>query len=82
MISYHKLRRRNNGRFIVRNYKGRKVNLDNRWVVPYNPLSTMVYNAHINTEICSSVTAVKYLYKYVYKGHDKAVISFVNDGEV
>ena len=82
MISYHKLRRRNNGRFIVRNYKGRKVNLDNRWVVPYNPLSTMVYNAHINTEICSSVTAVKYLYKYVYKGHDKAVISFVNDGEL
>ncbi len=29
------------------------------------------YNAHINEEICSSVKAVKYLYKYVQKGHDR-----------
>ena len=45
--------------------------LDNRWVVPYNPFLLLKYNAHINVEICTTVSAVKYLYKYVYKGHDK-----------
>src|SRR5690242_3105274 len=44
------------------------IKLDNRWVVPYNPYLALKYNAHINVEICSTVMAVKYLYKYVYKG--------------
>ena len=30
----------------------------------------------INVEICSSVQAVKYLYKYVYKGPDRAQAQF------
>ncbi len=46
---------------------------DNRWVVPYNPYLTMRYQCHINVEVCSSITVVKYLYKYVYKGHDRAL---------
>ncbi len=46
----------------------------NRWVVPYNPYLTMRYQCHINVEVCSSITAVKYLYKYVYKGHDRALV--------
>lgn len=29
---------------------------------------------HINVEICSGIRAVKYLYKYIYKGHDKVVV--------
>jgi hypothetical protein len=33
------------------------------------------YNCHINVEIATSITAVKYLYKYVYKGHDRACVS-------
>ena len=52
------------------------IKLDNRWVVPYNPYLLLKYNAHINVEICSTVSAVKYLYKYVYKGHDRAIIGF------
>src|SRR5438045_612709 len=35
----------------------------------------MKYNAHINVEICSSILSIKYLYKYVYKGHDRAIIA-------
>ena len=52
------------------------IKLDNRWVVPYNPYLLLKYNAYINVEICSTVSAVKYLYKYVYKGHDREIIGF------
>ncbi|CAB4425285.1 unnamed protein product [Rhizophagus irregularis] len=51
------------------------IQLDNRWVVPHNVKLVTKYNAHINVEICNSVLAVKYLYKYVYKGHDRATIA-------
>ncbi|XP_065322977.1 uncharacterized protein LOC135930119 [Gordionus sp. m RMFG-2023] len=27
------------------------------------------FNAHINVEICTSIKSVKYIFKYVYKGH-------------
>ena len=45
-----------------------------RWVVPYNPFLVTKYNCHINTEIVSTVKAVKYLYKYVYKGPDRCTV--------
>lgn len=45
--------------------------MDNRWVIPYNPYLLATFDCHINVEICSTIKAVKYLYKYVYKGHDK-----------
>jgi len=64
---YPLYRRREDGRIIV---KGRHV-LDNRYVVPYNPYLCKVFGCHINVEICSSIQSVKYLYKYVYKGHDR-----------
>uniref|UniRef100_K4AJJ9 Helitron helicase-like domain-containing protein n=1 Tax=Setaria italica TaxID=4555 RepID=K4AJJ9_SETIT len=35
----------------------------------------MRYNCHINVEICSSIKSVKYLYKYIYKGHDQTSFS-------
>jgi Helitron helicase-like domain at N-terminus len=50
---------------------------DDSWVVPYNPWLLYKYNCHINVEICTSVSAVKYLYKYVFKGHDKAAVTIV-----
>ncbi|XP_077977577.1 uncharacterized protein LOC144433142 [Glandiceps talaboti] len=53
--------------------------LDNRWIVPYNPYLSTKYQAHINVEVCSSVTAVKYLYKYVYKGHDRIIYGLQQD---
>ena len=43
-------------------------------------VSLLKYNAHINVEICSTVSAVKYLYKYVYKGHGRAIIGFQTSG--
>jgi hypothetical protein len=35
----------------------------------------MLYNCHINIEICSIIKVVKYLYKYIYKGPDGASYS-------
>jgi hypothetical protein len=55
--------------------KIRGAELDNRWVLPYNPGLLMRYNCHMNVEACSSIKACKYLFKYVYKGHDHAKFS-------
>ncbi|XP_057297645.1 uncharacterized protein LOC130628679 [Hydractinia symbiolongicarpus] len=67
---YPLYRHRNNGIHINVN----NVDIDNRWIVPYNPWLSKKYNAHINVEACMSVKSVKYLYKYIYKGHDCANI--------
>ena len=48
--------------------------VDNSWVVSHNNFLCAKYDAHINVEICSTIRAVKYLYKYVYKGNDKIII--------
>ena len=48
--------------------------IDNRRVVPYSPYLSLRYKAHINVEICSSVKAVKYIHKYIYKGGDRATV--------
>ncbi|CAJ0761863.1 8612_t:CDS:2, partial [Entrophospora sp. SA101] len=63
-------KRRDNGKTV----EVHGATLDNRWVVPYNPYLSTRYDCHINVEICSSITAVKYLFKYVYKGHDRATV--------
>ncbi|MCO5605294.1 hypothetical protein L7F22_059476 [Adiantum nelumboides] len=50
--------------------------IDNRWVIPYNPVLSLMFNAHINVEVCSTIQAIKYVYKYIYKGHDRATVRF------
>ncbi|KAG6666809.1 hypothetical protein CIPAW_01G058000 [Carya illinoinensis] len=54
-------------------------NLDNRWVVPYNPYLLATFDCHINVEICSMIKAVKYLYKYIYKRHDRVAFNLVSE---
>ncbi|PWZ33301.1 ATP-dependent DNA helicase PIF1 [Zea mays] len=68
--SYPIYRRRDDGR----KEKVRGCELDNRWVVPYNPYLLRLFNCHINVEACGSIKAVKYLFKYIYKGHDRASV--------
>ncbi|XP_074306095.1 uncharacterized protein LOC141641324 [Silene latifolia] len=67
---YPEYRRRDDGQAAV----VRKQTLDNRWVIPYNPFLLSLFDCHLNVKVCSTIQAVKYLYKYVYKGHDR--ISF------
>ena len=54
--------------------QNQKFTMDNCWVVPYNPYLTRHFKAHINVEICSSVQAIKYIHKYIYKGSNRATI--------
>uniref|UniRef100_A0A182W8J2 Uncharacterized protein n=1 Tax=Anopheles minimus TaxID=112268 RepID=A0A182W8J2_9DIPT len=68
---YPQYRRRDDGRTVT--VQG--IELDNRYVVPYNPWFTHKYNCHINVEVCTSISSVKFLYKYVYKGHDRLSVS-------
>lgn len=70
--SYPVYRRRDNGR----SARVRGQTLDNRWVVPYNPYLLRMFNCHINVEVCSSIKAVKYVYKYIYKGGDRTSMNF------
>ena len=72
--SYPDYRRRDDNRVVEKRGKYGKTFLDNRSVVPYNPYLSQKYNCHINVESCHNVKAVKYLYKYIYKGHDESSV--------
>jgi len=50
------------------------IELDNCWVVPHNVYLSTKYDAHINVEVYNNIRAAKYLFKYVYKGHDCAIV--------
>ena len=50
------------------------VTIDNRWIVPYSPLLSKTFDAHINVEYCNSVKAIKNICKYVNKGSDMAMV--------
>ena len=39
-------------------------------MVPYNPYLCQKYNCLINVKVSLTIAAVKYLYKYIYKGRD------------
>jgi hypothetical protein len=39
-------------------------------VVPYNLFLSLYFEAYINVEIYNTISAIKYVYKYVLKGHD------------
>ncbi|XP_021762967.1 uncharacterized protein LOC110727695 [Chenopodium quinoa] len=67
-------RRRETGEKVVI----RNAELDNQWVIPYNPYLSSLFDCHINVEVCSTTKAVKYLYKYVYKGHDRISYNVVS----
>jgi hypothetical protein len=42
--------------------------------MPYNPCLLHTFNCHINVEAYGSIKSVKYLFKYIYKGHDRASV--------
>lgn len=73
---YPVYRRRNTG--VKVSVRGGEV--DNSFVVPYNPYLLRKYNAHINVEVCTTVKSVKYIYKYIYKGYDACTVIIAEEG--
>ncbi|XP_074318083.1 uncharacterized protein LOC141654868 [Silene latifolia] len=69
---YPLYRRPQNNRFIK---KG------DRSIVPYNPGLLLMFDAHINVEWCHTAKAIKYLFKYISKGPDKATFMIKDDSQ-
>ncbi|XP_075444603.1 uncharacterized protein LOC142488115 [Ascaphus truei] len=55
------------------------IQVDNKWIVPYSPLLSKTFNAHINVEYCNPVKSIKYICKYVNKGSDMAIFGITNE---
>src|SRR6266536_207390 len=55
---------------------------NNRWVVPYNPFLIRLLKIYINVEIYTTLKAVKYIHKYIYKGHDKITLQIYKTDKI
>lgn len=79
--SYPEYRRRSPkdfGEIAIKRLHVKDVTIDNRWIVPHNPSALLCMEAHINIEIASSISVVKYLFKYIYKGPDRVMFTIKN----
>lgn len=56
--------------------------VDNSVVVPYNPALSFRYQCHLNTEICTSLGSIKYLFKYITKPADHLSVRLSANGTV
>ena len=78
--SYPSYRRRE-GTTFTRGVGESAETIDNKWISSYSPILSSKYNCHINVEICASISAVKYLHKYIFKGHDMTMITLEKEND-
>ena len=52
------------------------VDLDNQWIFPYNPYISAKFHCHTNIESVSTFHTVKYCFKYIHKGPDRATLQY------
>ncbi|KAK0425693.1 hypothetical protein QR680_009326 [Steinernema hermaphroditum] len=55
---------------------------DSRTIVPYNPYLLLKYGSHINVEYCSSIEAVRYIHKYIFKGSEYCFVGLKGGRQV
>ena len=53
--------------------------VDNRWIVPYNPYLSARFDCHINVECAATIRSIKYPFKYIHKGGDRATAEVRTD---
>ncbi|XP_021991783.1 uncharacterized protein LOC110888572 [Helianthus annuus] len=74
---YPVYRRADSGFFVEKS----GIQLDNRSMVPYSKTLLRRYQAHINVEWCNQAASIKYLFKYINKGPDRAEFGFVPNAD-
>ncbi|GFX67059.1 ATP-dependent DNA helicase [Trichonephila clavipes] len=74
---YHRRSVEDGSKSVVLKVRNIDIEADNRWIVPYSPLLSKTFKAHINVEYCNSVKSIKYICKYVNKGNDMAVFGLL-----
>ena len=75
--AFPKYRRRSpehGGQIAHKYFRGTRWEIDNRNIVPYSPYILRKYGCHNNAEFCASITLMKYLFKYHFKGHDMVTV--------
>ena len=53
--------------------------VNNRWIIPYNFYLSLKYNCHINVESVATFKTLKYCFKYIHKGPDRAMLQYELD---
>ena len=69
---------RRRGQFTA-HVRGHEVN--DSFVVPYNPILLQKYDCHINVEVCTTIKSVKYIFKYIHKGYEHAHLE-IREGQL
>jgi hypothetical protein len=64
------------------NVHNREIEVNNKWIVPYNPVLSKMFQAHIHVEWCHSVKSIKCICKYINKGSDQAVFHLQNTASI
>jgi len=82
--SFAKYRRRSpqeGGFTATKWHNGVQVPITNEWVVPYSPYLLKKYGVHVNLECCATLSAIKYLFGYNFKGQDMITVEerYAND---
>ncbi|KAF8787458.1 Minor histocompatibility antigen H13 like protein [Argiope bruennichi] len=76
---YRRWKPEDGGQVTIKKVRGSEVVIENRWIVPFCPLLSRAFNAHINVEYCSSIESIKYVCKYINKGSDMAIFNLTNN---
>jgi len=63
------------------NNKFVETEIDNQYIVPYNPYLLMKYDCHICFDIVTANAVVSYIYKYCYKSADMTKARILYDGD-
>ena len=58
-----------------------ETDIDNRYIVPYNPYLLMKYDCHICVDLVTANAVIAYIYKYCYKGCDLARARILYGGD-